>query len=77
MRNTLQAIARENLRSSGYITHPGADRRTPWIYVNPPRSPFSTTDTVLSVLQRRERVKLRKRPKTIPLKNCLNALFRR
>ena len=77
MRNTFQVIARENFRSSGYITHPGGERRTTWRFVNPPRSPFSTTDTVLSALQRRENAYLRYEPKPSFIKNCLNALFRR
>lgn len=77
MRNTLQAIARENFRSSGYITHPMGERRTAWRFVNPPRSPFAATDTVLSALQRRESAFQRYEPKPSLIKTYLNAFFRR
>ncbi len=77
MRNVLQAIARENFRSSGYITHVGGERRKPWTFTNPPKSPFLITDTVSVALQRRENALLRQRPKTSLIKNCLNVILHR
>lgn len=77
MRNTFQTIARENFRSSGYITHPTDERGERWSYVSPPKSPFPTNDTVLAALQRGENPKLRHKPKPSILRICLNAIFRR
>ena len=80
MHNIFETISRENFRSSGYITHPGSERRTQWRYTTPPRSPFQTADTVRSVMLRRDSAEQRKQTKqTIQtiLQNCLNVLFRR
>lgn len=77
MNNILENIARENFRSSGYITHPGSERRTSWTYTAPPRSPFYTTDTVRDALQRRERALHRETTKPSFLEYCLNVIFHR
>ena len=77
MNNMLENIARENFRSSGYITHPGSERRVPWTFSSPPKSPFHTTDSVRDALQRRERALHRETRKTSLLENLFNALFNR
>ena len=80
MPNVLETIARENFRSSGYITHPGRERRTAWQFTSRPHSPFSkfsSADTVRSALLRRESALLRRNAKSSLIRNCLNALFHR
>jgi hypothetical protein len=77
MRNIFETIARENFRSSGYFTHPGSERRTVWQFTKPPRSPFSTADTVRSALLRRESAQHRKQHKTSLLQNCVNVFLHR
>ncbi len=80
MHDILQNIARENFRRSGYITHPGRERRTRWSFGTPPRSPFLKTDAVLGALQRREQARLRTRSKSPAsesfFRNLLNAFIR-
>jgi len=75
MSSVFENIARENFRSSGYITHPSRERRTPWTFSTPPQSPFSKSDTVRNALQRRERALHREKSKTNFLRTFLNALF--
>ncbi len=70
-------IARENFRSSGYITHPGRERRISWTFSAPPRSPFYTSDTVRDALQRRERALHRQSPRTSFLQDCLHVFLHR
>ncbi len=76
MANILQQIARENFRSSGYITQPSRERTKPWQFTAPPKSPFTQTDTVHSALQRREKVQSRVLESNSSIfKTCLNALL--
>jgi len=82
MQDILRTIARENYRRSGYITHPGRERRTRWIFSAPPRSPFLETNAVLGALRRRERASRRslglERPEPVSLfKFLFHALVRR
>ena len=78
MANSLQRIARENFRSSGYITQTSRERNEPLQFTDPPKSPFTQTDTVHSALQRRKRVQLREPQSNWSiLKNHLNALLHR
>lgn len=77
MSNVLESIARENFRSSGYITHPARERRSRWTFTSPPRSPFTTVDTVRDALQRRERAARREQGKSRFLQNCLHVFFHR
>lgn len=74
----LEVIARENFRSSGYITHPRNERPVSWTFSKPPSSPsFYTTDAVRGALRRRERALTRQQAKPTLLQSCLNALFHR
>lgn len=75
MNNVFENIARENFRSSGYITHSSRERRAPWTFSSPPQSPFHKTDTVRNALQRRERAIHREKSKTTLLRTFLNALL--
>ena len=77
MSDILENIARENFRSSGYITHPRSERRVPWTFKAPPRSPLPTTDAVRSALQRRESALLRESAKPSRLRDWIHALVRR
>lgn len=78
MANILQQIARENFRSSGYITQPSRERNEPWQFTTPPKSPFTQTGTVHSALQRREKVQSREpQSNSSILKTCLHALLHR
>ena len=77
MSNVLESIARENFRSSGYITHPSKERRIAWEFSTPPKSPFSGGCAVHSALQRRERAFLRRGSNSSLVRNCLNAFLRR
>lgn len=72
MNQIFENIARENFRSSGYITHPSRERRIRWTFSKPPQSPFQKTDTVRDALQRRERALYREKTKTSLLKVLLN-----
>ncbi|MEN8660916.1 MAG: hypothetical protein ACN4GF_02810 [Lentimonas sp.] len=74
--NVLENIARENFRSSGYISHPKRERRTSWIFSRPPSSPHST-DAVSGALQRRENALHRQSSKPTFIQTCLNAFFHR
>ncbi|CAI8274694.1 MAG: Uncharacterised protein [Opitutia bacterium UBA7350] len=53
MDNTLEDIARENFRSSGFITHPSSERPIPWSFSSPPQSPYTQTDAVRAIEARR------------------------
>jgi len=79
MRDILQTIARENFRQSGYITHPGRERRTRWSFSTPPRSPCLHTSAVLGAVQRREQARARvdSHTPTSFLKSLIHALVRR
>lgn len=77
MNDILENIARENFRSSGYITRPSSERRVPWSFSAPPKSPFFTSDTVRDALQRRERALHRESQKPSLFQNLLNVLFHR
>lgn len=75
MNHIFENIARENFRSSGYITHPGRERRIRWTFSAPPQSPFFKSDTVRDVLRRRERALRREKSKPSILKALLNVLL--
>lgn len=75
MSNIFENIARENFRSSGYITHPSRERRIPWTFSSPPQSPFYKADTVRDALQRRERALHRENTKPSLLKSLLNVIL--
>ena len=78
MANPLEAIARENFRRSGYITHPSSERPEPWQLTAPPQSRFTQTDTVRAAQQRRARVEARQPQLSVSiLKSCLNVLLHR
>lgn len=74
MNDIFENIARENFRSSGYISHPSKERRTPWTFTAPPQSPFFGADAVRDALQRRERAHLRRNPKPSLLRQLLNVI---
>lgn len=74
MNENLENIARENFRSSGYITHPLRERRTPWTFSSPPQSPFGKADSVRDVLQRRERALRRELGKPPLLQSILHVI---
>ncbi|MFO8026245.1 MAG: hypothetical protein R6U56_01100 [Opitutales bacterium] len=76
MNNIFENIARENFRSSGYITHPSRERRIRWTFSNPPQSPFHKTDTVRDALRRRERALHRTDGKSSLLKVLANVFLR-
>lgn len=75
MNNIFENIARENFRSSGYITHPSRERRVPWTFSSPPQIPFFKTDSVSDAIQRRERALLRERTKPSILRSLINAIL--
>lgn len=75
MNNVFENIARENFRSSGYISHPSRERRIPWTFSSPPQIPFHRADTVRDALQRRERALHRDKSKTSLLKALLHAFL--
>jgi hypothetical protein len=77
MSKTLDNIARENFRSSGYLSRPRHTVRSSWTFAAPPRSPFFTTNTVRDALQRRERAQLKTQTKTSLFQNCINVFFHR
>ena len=75
MNNILENIARENFRSSGYISHPSRERRIRWTFSTPPQSPLHKNDTVRDALQRRQRALHRTNNKPSGLKALLNVLL--
>ncbi|HKK18724.1 MAG TPA: hypothetical protein VJ952_08590 [Opitutales bacterium] len=75
MKNIFENIARENFRSSGYISHPSRERRTPWTFSSPPQIPFYRADTVRDALQRRERALRRGKPKPSFFRNLLDVIL--
>ncbi len=78
MSPTLQSIARENFRKSGYITHPMSEPPSRWSFVKPPSCPFSSTDILNTALQRRvQAYERRTKEKTSRLKTYLDVIFRR
>jgi len=77
MDNILENIARENFRSSGYITRPTNERRVRWTFSAPPSIPFFKADTVRDALQRRERALHREYERTSLIRTCLNVLLHR
>ncbi len=77
MSSDLESIARKNFCNSGYITHPVNERRTPWQFTSPPKTPFPNTDAVRLILLRRERALSRGQTRTSFLRNFLNAFLRR
>lgn len=77
MNNVFENIARENFRTSGYITHPRRERRSSWTFSAPPRSPFFTTNAVRDALQRRERAQLKSQSKPSLLQNWIHVLLHR
>ncbi|MGB1127852.1 MAG: hypothetical protein ACPG3X_05740 [Opitutales bacterium] len=77
MNTILENIARENFRSSGYISHPTSERRVPWTFSAPPRSPFFATDTVRDAMQRRERAQRRENEKPSRIQTWFHVLLNR
>lgn len=77
MRNVFETIARENFRTSGYISHPRRERHSPWIFSPTPRTPPHSTNAVRDVIQRRERAYLKTQSKPSLFQNCINVLFHR
>lgn len=75
MNNVFENIARENFRSSGYISHPSRERRVPWTFSSPPQIPFHRADTVRDALQRRERALQGKKSKPSLLKVLFHAFL--
>jgi hypothetical protein len=75
MNNTFENIARENFRSSGYLSHPSRERRTPWTFATPPQNPFRKGDSLHDALQRRERALHRHTSKPNLLKALLHAFL--
>ncbi|MGB0184796.1 MAG: hypothetical protein ACPF9Q_05140 [Opitutales bacterium] len=77
MDNSLEEIARENFRSSGFITRPGSERRVPWSYASLPRSPYTQTDAVRAIEARRAHANERENLPPNKLLTFLHALFAR
>lgn len=77
MKNVFETIARENFRTSGYITHPRRERRSSWTFTSAPRSPFYTTNAVRDALQRRERAHLKAQSKPSLFQNWINVFLHR
>ena len=77
MRNVFETIARENFRTSGYISHPRRERRCSWTFSPTPRRPFNPTNAVRDALQRRERAFIKTQSKPSLLQNCINVLLHR
>ena len=77
MKNVLETIARENFRTSGYITHPRRERRSSWTFSPAPRTLSHSTNAVRDALQRRERANLKTQSKPSLFQNCINALLHR
>lgn len=77
MRNVFETIARENFRTSGYISHPRRERRSPWTFSPTPRTPPHSTNAVRDVIQRRERANLKTQSKPSLFQNCINVLLHR
>ncbi|NCG08119.1 MAG: hypothetical protein GWO81_00890 [Verrucomicrobia bacterium] len=77
MDNSLEHIARENFRSSGFITRPGSERRVPWSFTEVPRTPFTQTDAVRAIEARRAHAHERQNLPPNKILTFLNALFPR
>ena len=77
MNHIFENIARENFRSSGYLSHPSRERRIRWTFSNPPQSPFHKNDNVRDALRRRERALHRNKHKSSILKAFLNVFLSR
>lgn len=77
MNKVFETIARENFRTSGYISHPRRERRSSWTFTSLPRSSPHTSNAVRDALQRRERAHLKIQSKPSLLQNFFNAFFHR
>ena len=77
MRNVFESIARENFRTSGYISHPRRERRSSWTFSPAPRTAFNSTNSVRDALQRRERAYLKTQRKPSLFQNCINVFLHR
>jgi hypothetical protein len=77
MDNSLEHIARENFRSSGFITRPGSERRVPWSFTNIPSTPYTQTDAVGAIEARRADAHERQNAQPNKLLTFINALFAR
>lgn len=77
MNKVFETIARENFRSSGYITHPRKERSSGWTFTSPPQSRFFTTNAVRDALQRRERAQIKAQRKPNFFRNWLNVFLHR
>ena len=72
MDKVFESIARENFRTSGYLSYPRRERRSSWTFSALPRGHFYTTDAVRDALQRRERAHLKAQSKPSVLRNWLH-----
>ena len=77
MTKVLENIARENFRSSGYLTHPRRERHSSWVFISVPRRPTQTTNVVRNALQRRKQAQLKTHKKSTPILNLINVFLRR
>lgn len=77
MNKVFESIARENFRTSGYLTHPRREGRTVWTFTSAPRSPFQSTNAVHDALQRRERARLKAESQPSLFKHWIDALLHR
>ncbi|MEC8614719.1 MAG: hypothetical protein VXY17_04880 [Verrucomicrobiota bacterium] len=77
MRNVFETIARENFRTSGYISHPRRERRSAWTFSPLTRTLFHSTNAVRDAIQRRERAYLKSQSKPSFFQNCINVLLHR
>lgn len=77
MSKVFESIARENFRTSGYITHPKREPRSAWTYTTPPTSPFHPNTTLRDALQRRENAVLKTQSKPSILKHWIHVFLHR
>jgi len=77
MHNSLEDIARENFRSSGFITRPGSERHVPWSFSSPPQSPYTQTDAVSAIEARRANAHERENLPPNKILTFFHALFAR
>lgn len=77
MSKLYEHIARENFKSSGYLSQPGRGGRSRWTFTAPPRFSPGGSDEVRDALQRRERALHRQNAKPTLFHELLNVLLHR
>lgn len=77
MNKVFETIARENFRTSGFMTHPRRERRSPWTFTSLPKSPLHTANSVRDALHRRERAHLKAQSKPSVLKHWIHVFLHR